>query len=80
MKGGKDGAVVTPGNLDKSDLVERIHLELDDDDHMPPKKKPQLNDKEILILDWWIKAGAPGDVPLSSFKVPDDVKAAIHSH
>jgi hypothetical protein len=79
MKGGKDGAVVVPGNADKSDLVDRIELDLDDDDHMPPKGKPQLSDKEILILEWWVKAGAPGDVPLSSLKAPDDVKAAIHS-
>jgi mono/diheme cytochrome c family protein len=80
MKGGKDGAVVVPGNADKSDLVDRIELDLNDDDHMPPKGKPQLSEKEILILEWWVKAGAPGDVPLSSIKPPDDVKAAIHSH
>jgi hypothetical protein len=79
MKGGKDGAVVVPGNADKSDLVDRIELDPDDDDHMPPKGKPQLSAKEILILEWWVKAGAPGDVPLSSLKAPDDVKAAVHS-
>ena len=79
MKGGKEGEVVIPGNADKSDLVARIHLDLDDDDHMPPQKKPQVSDKDILILDWWINAGAPGDVPLSSLKVPADVSAAIHS-
>jgi mono/diheme cytochrome c family protein len=80
MKGGKDGVVVVPGNVDKSDLMDRITLDLNDDDHMPPKGKPQLNDKQILILKWWVKAGAPGDVPLSSVKMPDAVKAAIHGH
>ncbi|HXC02101.1 MAG TPA: c-type cytochrome domain-containing protein [Opitutaceae bacterium] len=80
MKGGKDGPVVVPGNVDKSDFVDRIELDLDDDDHMPPKGKPQLTDKQILVLEWWVKAGAPGDVPLSSLKAPDDVKAAIGSH
>jgi hypothetical protein len=77
MKGGKDGAVVVPGNVDKSDFIDRITLDLGDDDHMPPKGKPQLTDKQILILEWWVKAGAPGDVSLSSLKAPDDVKAAI---
>jgi mono/diheme cytochrome c family protein len=80
MKGGKDGAVVVPGNVDKSDLIDRITLDLNDDDHMPPKGKPQLTDKQIQILEWWVKAGAPGDVSLSSVKMPDDVKVAIHSH
>jgi hypothetical protein len=79
MKGGKDGAVVVPGNVDKSDFIDRITLDLNDDDHMPPKGKPQLNAKQILILEWWVKAGAPGDVPMSSLKVPDDVKAAVGS-
>jgi hypothetical protein len=77
MKGGKDGAVVVPGNADKSDLIDRITLDLKDDDHMPPQGKPQLTDKQILILQWWVKAGAPGDVPSSSVKMPDDVKAAV---
>lgn len=78
MKGGKDGAVVVPGKADDSDLVQRLHLDLTDDDHMPPKSKTQLNDKEILILEWWINSGAPGDVPLNSLQVPDMVKLAIH--
>ncbi|HZP58699.1 MAG TPA: c-type cytochrome domain-containing protein [Opitutaceae bacterium] len=79
MKGGKDGAVVVAGSADQSDLTQRLHLDLDDDDHMPPKNKTQLTSKEILILDWWVNAGAPGDVPLNSLKVPDDVAAAIRS-
>ncbi|HTB79357.1 MAG TPA: c-type cytochrome domain-containing protein [Opitutaceae bacterium] len=78
MKGGKDGAVVVPGKADDSDLVQRLHLDLTDDDHMPPKSKTQMSDKEILILEWWINSGAPGDVPLNSLQVPDAVKAAIH--
>jgi mono/diheme cytochrome c family protein len=80
MKGGKDGAVVVPGNVDKSDLIDRITLDLNDDDHMPPKGRQQLTAKQILLLEWWVKAGAPGDVPLSSVKMPDDVKAAMGSH
>jgi mono/diheme cytochrome c family protein len=79
MKGGKDGAVVVPGNVDKSDFIDRITLDLNDDDHMPPKGKPQLTDKQIQVLEWWVKAGAPGDVPLSSVKMPDAVKAAVSS-
>ena len=57
MKGGKDGVVVVPGNVDKSDLIDRITLDLSDDDHMPPKGKPQLTDKQIQLLQWWVKAG-----------------------
>jgi mono/diheme cytochrome c family protein len=80
LKGGKDGAVVVPGNADKSDLVDRIELDLNDDDHMPPKGKPQLSDREILIIEWWINSGAPGDVPFSSLPAPTEVKTAVHGH
>ncbi|HWZ94961.1 MAG TPA: c-type cytochrome domain-containing protein [Opitutaceae bacterium] len=79
MKGGRDGAVVVPGKVDKSDLIDRIELDLKDEDHMPPIAKPQLSHRQILILKWWVASGAPGDVPLSSVKMPDDVKAAIGS-
>ena len=77
MKGGKDGAVVVPGNVDKSDFIDRITLDLNDQDHMPPVGKPQLTDQQIKILTWWVQSGAPGDVPLSTVKMPDDIKAAI---
>jgi mono/diheme cytochrome c family protein len=77
MKGGKDGAVVVPGNVDKSDLIDRITLDPKDDDHMPPQGKPQLTDQQIKILTWWVQSGVPGDVPLSTVKMPDDIKVAI---
>ncbi|MGA3007488.1 MAG: c-type cytochrome domain-containing protein, partial [Opitutaceae bacterium] len=71
MKGGKDGPVVVPGKADQSDLMQRVELDINDDEHMPPKNKRQLNFREIQILEWWVNAGAPGNVPLSSLKVPD---------
>ncbi len=77
LKGGKDGDVIVPGKPDDSDLVKRVHLDLEDDDHMPPKQKAQLTAGEIQILEWWIAAGAPGEVPLSSLKVPAPVRLAI---
>ncbi len=58
LKGGKDGMVIVAGKADESDLVYRIHLPLDDEDHMPPKEKKQLTKQEIEILDIWISSGA----------------------
>ncbi len=58
LKGGKDGAVIVAGKPDESELIDRILLLSDDEDHMPPKEKKQLSEKEIEILKTWIAAGA----------------------
>ena len=42
MKGGKDGIVIEAGSAEKSELIKRLALSLSNDDHMPPKEKPQL--------------------------------------
>ena len=45
--------------LDKEALLlARIHLPLDDDDHMPPDGKLQLSSEEKMILQLWINTGA----------------------
>jgi len=58
LKGGKDGEVVKQGRADESEMIHRLLLSLDDEDHMPPKEKPQPSEKEILILKMWINSGA----------------------
>lgn len=58
MKGGKDGVVIEAGRPGESELIKRILLEKADEHHMPPKEKPQLTEKEIALLHWWIASGA----------------------
>lgn len=57
MKGGDDGAAITPGNLAKSALIERIGLPAGDDDVMPPKGDP-LKPEQIDLLKRWVATGA----------------------
>jgi len=56
LKGGKDGVVVVPGELEKSPLIQAVGW-TDPDTRMPPKKK--LSDEQIALLTAWVKAGAP---------------------
>jgi uncharacterized membrane protein len=58
LKGGKGGVVMVAGKTDESEMIDRMLLPLDDEDHMPPKEKKQLNEKEIEILKSWIASGA----------------------
>ena len=57
-KGGKNGKIFVAGNAFKSPLYTSLLLPLDDEKHMPPKGKHQLNQNEILIIERWIKSGA----------------------
>jgi uncharacterized membrane protein/mono/diheme cytochrome c family protein len=57
-KGGKSGEAIIPGKPDESELIERLLLPLENDDHMPPPEKPQLTRDEISILHWWVNTGA----------------------
>lgn len=60
MQGGENGVVVVPGEPDRSELLARCLLPLDDDDHMPPDGKPQPTEAELQVLRAWIEAGAAG--------------------
>lgn len=54
QKGGETGSVFEAGSVKNSLMMERIHLALDHDDHMPPKGKRQLTKEEIVLMEWWI--------------------------
>lgn len=61
LAGGDLGPVLVAGDSAASEMVRRLRLPLDDDDHMPPKSKPQPKAAEILAIEAWIAAGAPFD-------------------
>lgn len=75
MKGGKSGKVIEPGNPEESELVQRLDLPLDDEDHMPPKEKKQLTDQEKRLISLWIAAGADFTKPISALANPKQVAA-----
>lgn len=58
LLGGKNGAILTAGNPENSTLYLSMLLPEDDDNHMPPKGKPQLTPQEIAVFHQWIKQGA----------------------
>ncbi len=54
LLGGEDGEVLVRGNSDESPLVQRLFLDIDHDDHMPPKGKPQLSHAELELIREWV--------------------------
>ena len=79
MKGGKDGAVIKPGQSGESELIKRILLPREDEHHMAPKEKRQLEGREIILLRWWIDQGADFLKKVKDLSQPDSVRAALLS-
>jgi hypothetical protein len=77
MAGGKSGPVVVPGDPESSELMKRLHLPLDDKQHMPPKGKTPLSDDDTAVLAWWIEAGAPNTETLRTLKAPAEVQVVF---
>src|SRR5688572_14865920 len=77
LKGGEDGEVIKPGNADESDMMRRLLLPRNEEDHMPPKEKPQLKDNEIELIHWWITTGAAFDKKAKELEQPEKIKPIL---
>src|SRR6188474_3047921 len=77
LKGGKDGKVIKRGNAEESDMMKRLLLPRNEEDHMPPKEKPQLKDNEIELIHWWIATGATFDKKTKDLEQPEKIKPIL---
>ena len=77
LKGGKDGAIIIAGNTDESELIKRILLPKEDEDHMPPKEKPQLSKNDIELIHWWVSSGADFNKKIKELPQTDKIKPAL---
>jgi len=76
LKGGKNGKLWDTTEADLGLLLRRLHLPLEQKEHMPPKNKPQLTDEEIAILTYWIKKGSDFKLRVTDL-VPGDTLQLI---
>jgi mono/diheme cytochrome c family protein len=77
MKGGKDGIIIKTGKADASEMIKRMLLSPGDDDHMPPKEKPQPTREQIALLHWWIDNGAAFHKKVKDVPQPADIKPVL---
>ncbi len=78
-KGGKTGAAWVSGDPDKSLIIERMLLDMDDEKHMPPKGKAQLSSTEILLFKEWIRAGTDPTKTYHALAPTDTLKTIVAS-
>jgi uncharacterized membrane protein len=77
VKGGKEGPGIELGKSAESNIIVRMELPVDDDEHMPPEGKPDIEDPEVAIIKWWIDNGADPGKKLAEFQIPADIKDAL---
>lgn len=77
VRGGKEGPAIVPGKSAESNIVVRIELPKDDDEHMPPEGKAGVEAHELAVLKWWIDSGADPAKKLSEMTVPAEIQPAL---
>lgn len=77
VKGGKNGEVMLAGKADESEMIKRILLPENDKKHMPPKQKPQLTEKEMILLHWWVQQGGDFYKKVKELPQNDKIKPVL---
>lgn len=81
LKGGKNGAAVTAGKLDQSELYHRITLDPSHEDFMPTDGKTPLTADETAIIEWWIASAMAVDKKqITELNANDTVRSAIAAY
>jgi len=80
LKGGKAGQSIVAGKPKESSLIGRIHLPLEDDEHMPPKGKKQLSKQEVRLLEWWIETGPSFDKLVGELTQSEEISQILKTY
>jgi len=73
MRGGKDGAVIVPGQAERSLLIERVTLPMGQEHAMPAEGRAPQKAEEIAWLKAWIQQGAsPSVATLAGVSIRDE--------
>ena len=79
LKGGEVGNTVIPGDSENSEIIKRLYLPLEYEEHMPPEDKKSLNDTEIRILERWIDLGASDTLRLNHLPKTETLGALVRA-
>ena len=80
QKGGETGAFLIEGDVENSLFLQRVHLPIEEKEHMPPKGKKQLNKDEIALLEWWVEHGAPFDKKAGAIHQSEAIKTILDKY
>ena len=58
-------------------VIQRLLLPLEDDDHLPPKGKPQLSKEQRQYLQWWVGTGVDFQKKVGDLPQTEAIKPAL---
>ena len=73
LEGGKNGEVIFHKTPMESELIKRMLLPLDHEDHMPPKEKRQPVEAEVELIKAWLLTGASFEETLGQSGISVDL-------
>lgn len=76
QEGGENGPVLAPGDLEESEIFQRLTLSQESTKFMPPKGNPMTYD-EIKVMEWWINNGADFDKKVSDTELNASIKLVL---
>ncbi len=79
LKGGEHGSIFPHDKDSIGTLLTRVHLPMEEKEHMPPKSKAQLTTQEVTLLEWWIQNNACFDCSTESLTKNEKVDLALQS-
>lgn len=77
MKGGDSGPLWLAGKPAESEVVRRMKLPHDDEEHMPPSGEAQLAAEEVALIVRWIERGAKRDGSVDDLKLEPALAKAV---
>lgn len=73
-RGGDTGPALEAGDVEESLMIQRLDLPLEEEEHMPPEGKPQLNPAEIELLRLWIAEGGDFHQTIAELSIDSPLK------
>lgn len=77
MIGGDSGPLWLAGKPSESEVVRRMKLPHDDEEHMPPSGEAQLAAEEVALIVRWIERGAKRDGSVDDLKLEPALAKAV---
>lgn len=76
--GGEGGPAIIPFNIQESEIIRRLKLPKEDEEHMPPEGKKTPSSLEIDILEEWVVSGASDTLRFYDLKETEPLAVLIH--
>ena len=80
LAGGEVGKTIIPRKSHESELIRRVLLPFEDEEHMPPEGKQSLDAAEIQILERWIALGASDTLRLEELPPSEPLLGLVNTY